>query len=86
MKTTCKKFFSNGAASTTAFSQAAGVASPFLRIVARVQRFTQKHTVLYGKNNPARKFQKIPGKFQKWACAAREARGARPSLGISGFF
>ena len=36
---------------------------------------------MYGKKNPAGKFQKIPGKFQKWACAAREARGARPFLG-----
>ena len=42
----------------------------------------QKVTVLYRKKIPAGKFQKIPGKFQKWACAAREARGARPFLGI----
>ena len=40
-------------------------------------------TVLYGKKNPAGKFQE---KSKKWACAAREARGARPFFGFSGFF
>ena len=35
--------------------------------------------------NPAAKFQKNPGKIQKWACVAREARGARPFLGIFQF-
>ena len=49
----------------------------------------QGKTILYSilqKKNPAGQSQKTPGKIQKWACAAREARGARPFWGFPGIF